>query len=49
MGVDEVLPPLGEQQMMCRAEADQLEMEQARLAGLLAACWVELDGLVVAR
>jgi len=32
-----------------RLEVDRLEEEQARLAGLLASCRVELDRLVVAR
>jgi hypothetical protein len=33
---------------MCRAEVERLEAEQARLAGLLADCRVELERLVVA-
>ena len=49
MGVDEVLRLLGGQEAMCRAEVERLEVEQARLAGLLVACRVELERLVVAR
>ena len=49
MGVDEVLRLLGEQETMCRAEVERLDAEQARLAGLLADCRVELERLVVAR
>lgn len=49
MGVDEVLRLLGEQETMCRAGVERLDAEQVRLAGLLAACRVELDRLVVAR
>lgn len=49
MGVDEVLRLLGEQEAMCRAEVERLDVEQVRLAGLLATCRVELERLVVAR
>jgi hypothetical protein len=49
VGVDEVLRLLGEQESMCRAEVERLDAEQARLAGLLATCRVELERLVVAR
>lgn len=49
VGVDEVLRLLGEQETMCRAEVERLEVEQARIAGLLASCRVELERLVVAR
>ena len=49
MGVDEVLRLLGEQETMCRAEVERLEVEQARLADLLATCRVELERFVVAR
>lgn len=47
--VDEVLRLLGEQETMCRAEVERLEVEQARIAGLLASCRVELERLMVAR
>jgi hypothetical protein len=49
MGFDEVLRLLGERETACRAEADRLEVEQERIAGLLADCRVELERLVVAR
>ena len=49
MGVDEVLRLLDEQESMCRAEVERLEVEQERLVGLLAACRVERERLVVAR
>jgi hypothetical protein len=49
VGVDEVLRLLSEQETMCRAEVEPLDVEQARLAGLLADCRLELERLVVAR
>jgi hypothetical protein len=49
VGVDEVLRLLDEQESMCRAEVERLEVEQERLVGLLAACRVEWERLVVAR
>ncbi|WP_127361546.1 hypothetical protein [Actinacidiphila soli] len=49
MGCEEVLWLLAERETAFRAEADRLEAEAERIAGLLAACRKELERLVVAR
>lgn len=49
MGCEEVLGLLAERETAFRAEADRLEAEAERIAGLLAACRKELERLVVAR
>lgn len=49
MGCGEVQRLLAEREAACRAEADRLEAEAERIAGLLSVCRKELERLVVAR
>ena len=49
MDRDGVLRLLDERQAACRAQADRLRGEAERIAGLLAACQLELERVVTAR
>lgn len=49
MSCDEVLRQLDEREVACRAEAERLEGEAERIAGLLSACQGELEKITIAR